>query len=404
MFSNDTWHNDFGSPRRWRWFGAPSLLLVAVVLVFLLQNGRLLTTFGEWFLTPDGDTTLELPDDVVLARLPWTYMWKADPASDGVLLALPNNGNPAWQVDAIERWPRPWREGKREPIPAAWRIATQPDWQNDAAMICYFGLNSPVTRDRSLLAATYHPAQRVAQTRIITLPAGAVVAHVEAIPSGVNGKCRVWHPIENVLVIGNYGKVTLAAGPDWKARTLATAGRDFIQWEMRVQSGDEESGYYPNENVSQLLFSDDGTLLIAAMDRGMRVYDWEEVRAAVNQLPAPRHSVEGVLVHQPLASFKMTFAVAYDARRRLVLWSENDGRLKSLNLTTGEQTNLLALTNRYCLSRLHLCTTGDALVAEIARISTSQNGQCALAVLDYPKLLQRAGIEPAPAADAPVKD
>jgi hypothetical protein len=377
----------------------PTFLVVAIALGWLLINGPLAFELGRFFLDDDGNTTLELPEELVLARLPWTFGWCADPAADGVLLALPNEGNPAWQIDAIEHWTRPWKEAKREPIPAAWRMATQPDWQNDTGLVCHFGFNSPVTRDRSLLAAMYHPVQQVPQTRIIALPEGHEIARLEAIPSGANGKCITWHPTENVLAIGGYGTVTLAAGPDWKARTLATAGRDRIEWETRARAGQEECGYYPNENPTQLLFSDDGTLLITGMDRGMRVYDWKEVREASAQLPAPRHAVDGVLVPHPLFSFKMTFSVAYDARRSLVLWCENDGKLKYLKVTTGERGTLLALTNRYSMSRLHLCATGDALVAEIVRFGRSENGPVVLAVLDYAKLLQRGGIEPADACD-----
>jgi hypothetical protein len=417
MYGSEPWPSDIG-PHRRRLFGMPLLLVAAIALAWLFINGPLAFELGRFFLEDDGNATLELPEELVLARLPWTFGWCADPTADGVLLALPDDGNPdakkgtvplssrgqspfshPWQVDAIEHWTRPWKEGKREPIPAAWRVATEPDWQNDTAMVCHFGFNSPVTRDRGLLAAMYHPAQQAAQTRIIALPAGQEIARVEAFPPGCNGKGLAWHPTENVLVIAGYGTVTLASGPDWKLRKLATAERDFREWERRASAGQEESGYYPNENPNQLLFSDDGTLLIIAMDRGLRVYDWKEVRAATGQLPAPRHAVDGVLVPHPLASFKMTFSVAYDARHRLVLWSENDGKLKFLNLSTSERGTLLALTNRYSISRLHLCATGDALVAEIVRFGTSGNGPFVLAVLDYGKLLERGGVEPARAAD-----
>jgi hypothetical protein len=324
-----------------------------------------------------------------LARLPWSYSWKADPENEGVLLARFDEADRTGRSFVIERWSRPWKEGKREPIPPAWLAVTQPDWQNDTAMVCHFGLNSPITRDRSLLAAMYHPSQRAPQTRVISMPAGKEIARLNEIPAGASGKCIAWHPTENVLAIGSNGSVTLIAAPDWKAHKLATPARDRFEWERRVREGNEESGYFPNENVSQLLFSNDGASLIMAMDRGMRVYDWQEVRNANDRLPVPRHAVEGVLDRQPLASFKMTFSVAYDARQRLVLWSENDGKLKFLNLTTGEQGTLLALSNRYCLTRLHLCAAGDALVCEIVRMGKSNNGSCVLAVLDYPKLLRR---------------
>src|SRR5262249_5429510 len=149
-----------------------------------------------------------LPEELVLARLPWSYTWNADPAADGVLLALVDDGDPTKPL-VIERWSRPWKEGKREQIPAAWRLATQPEWQNDTGLLCQFGRNSPVTRDRSLLAAMYHPSERSPQTRILALPGGQEVARLNEIPAGVNGKCIAWHPTENVLVIGTSGSLTL---------------------------------------------------------------------------------------------------------------------------------------------------------------------------------------------------
>jgi hypothetical protein len=392
MFGNDPWYNHTDPDRPWARFRLPAVLVAAIALVWLLQHGGLLFTLAEWFLTPEGDTTLQLPDELVLARLPWSYSWNVDPAADDVLLSLVPEGDPA-RAFIIERWSRPWKEGKREPIPPTWRVATQPDWRNDAALVCHFGLNSPVTRDRSLMATMYHPPGQAPQTRILTLPDGQEIARLNEIPAGANGKCIAWHPTENVLAIGSYGSITLARAPDWKARTLATATRDRVEWEMRAQAGTEESGYYPTENVSQLLFSDDGALLIVAMDRGVRVYNWQEVRDAAGKLPAPHQAVDGVLVKRPIASFKMTFSVAFDAQRRYVLWSENDGKLKFLNLETGEQGTLLALSNRYCLTRLHLCAAGDALVSEIVRMGKSNTGPCVLAVLDYPKLFQRGRAE-----------
>jgi hypothetical protein len=403
MFSNDPVSCGYRPWRPWRPWSIPSFLVAAVVLAWLLRYGGLLSSLAEWFLEPDGDTALELPNDLVLARLPWSYTWSPDFASDGVQLLLMEESELGGRALGIERWSRPWKEGKREPIPAAWRAATPANWQNDTGMVGHFGFNSPITRDGRLLA-TYHPSEGSGQTRIIALPGGKELARVDAIPSGPNGKDLAWHPTENVLVIGSYGSVTLASAPDWKPRKLATAARDRLEWERRVQAGDEESGYHPSENVTQLVFSDDGAFLIAAMDRGMRVYDWPAVRQAIDRLPAPRYAVDGVLVHRPIASFKMTYAVAHDPRRQLVLWAENDGKLKFLRLTTGQQGTLLALTNRYSFVQLYLCAAGDALVAQVHRLGKSGNGPGALVVLDYPKLLQRGGVEPLPEADARAKN
>ena len=105
MFGNDPWHTEIGPTRRWHCFGIPFFLVVGIALVWLLQYGGLLSSLAEWFLTPDGDTTLELPDDLVLARLPWSYTWNADPGADGVLLSLLDEADPT-RPFIVERWSR----------------------------------------------------------------------------------------------------------------------------------------------------------------------------------------------------------------------------------------------------------------------------------------------------------
>jgi hypothetical protein len=393
MFGTDPWQTDFGSTRRWRLPSVPVLVVGAIVLLWLFRYGSVLWPLAEYFLTPDGDTTLDLPDGLVLARLPWSYSWNPDPDGDGLLLVPPPTGDQAGGAWGIQHWTRPWKEGQRQPMPPEWRLAVPPGWGDQPDMLASMGLNSPVTGDHRFLAVVDHAPATSPTTRIVALPGGRDVARVQAIPAGVNGKCIAWHPRENVLVVGTYGSVTLAAGPDWQARTLATAPRDYAQWSERVSRGEEETGFYPSENVSQLVFSEDGALLLAAMNRGLRVFDWAEVRRATARLPAPRWAVDGQLVKHPILSMRMTFSVAHDARRGLVLWSEYDGKLNFLDLATGEHGTVLALPNRYCMTRLHLCPAGDALVAEIVRMGKSNNGPCVLAVLDYPRLLRGAGIE-----------
>jgi hypothetical protein len=394
MSYENPWQPGFGRSGRWRIARIPFILLALIVLFWLYQYSGLLFGLGEWYLTPDGDTTLELREEVVLARLPSPAGWKPTADNDGLILALYDSNAPTGRGCILERWTRPWKEGKREPAPDTSRAWAPRAWRDQPALRWYFGLNGNVTRDGRLLAAVDHIPEGSPETRILALPAGKEVGRIAAIPAAVGSKDMAWHPTENVLVIGSYGYVTLAAGPDWKARTLATARRDYVEWETRVRRGEEESGYHPNENVYQLVFSNDGKLLLAAMDRGVRVYDWQDVRGATDRLPAPRHAMDGTLVSQSFYSSKMTFSVAHDAQHCLVLWSENDGTLKFLSVTTGEKGTLLALNNRHVLTRLHLCATGDALVVEIVRMGKSNSELAGFVVLDYPKLLQQAGVAP----------
>src|SRR5438876_6973567 len=102
MFRNDSWRADY-DPYRWLLLGLPTGIVGALVLAWLFMHGGLLFSLAEWFLIPDGDTTLELPDDLVLARLPWSHMWSPDPASRGILLAVPDDAV-AGQALAIESW------------------------------------------------------------------------------------------------------------------------------------------------------------------------------------------------------------------------------------------------------------------------------------------------------------
>lgn len=393
MYIHNLWQPGFDPSRRWRIATVPTILIGLVVLFWLYQYGGLLFGLGEWYMTPDGDTTLELPEELVLAWLPSPAGWKPTADNDGVLLAQYDPNGPSGRACVLERWTRPWQEGKREPIPEAWLAWAPRVWRDQPALLWYFGLQGLVSHDGSLLANMEHTPEGPPETRIVLLPAGKEVGRIPAISGGMGYKDMAWHPTDNVLVIGSYGSVTLAAGPEWKARKLATAGRDYHEWETRVRQGEDESGYHPTENVFAVDFSNDGTILLAAMDRGVRVYDWREVRRATDRLPTPRHAVEGTLLKQAFYSSKMTYSVAHDARRGLILWSEIDGKLRFLNQATNDKGTLLALTNRHVMTRFHLCASGDALVAEIMRIGKSESNFAALVVLDYPKLLERAGVE-----------
>src|SRR5262245_13075093 len=205
MFSNDPWQSEFDTTPRWRSLRLPAVILLGIAVLWMLQNGGLVWSLGRWFLEPEGDTTLELPEELILARLPATLTWNPDPANDGVWLGLPNEGSPSWELDFVERWTRPWKEGKREPFPAAWRV--------NGAIAAHFPLTGTVTRDQKLMAVTDVGAEQPPQTRIIAEPDGREIARIPTIPAGYNGKGIAWHPTENVVVIGGYGSVTLAAGP-----------------------------------------------------------------------------------------------------------------------------------------------------------------------------------------------
>jgi hypothetical protein len=320
---------------------------------------------------------LELPPELVMGHVSPPWDWGPDPTGNGLLMLPMQRDVFFGPAPVTERLERPWKDRVVVPCPED-----------------YFTVGGP-SRDGRFCARPDRSKGGPGVMIITARPTGEVAARLEPFALPQSRKYAVWHPTSNVLVTGGYGQVTLLSEPDWRPKTLATAARDQAEWLRRSQLGQEESGFHPNENVSQLAFSDDGELLLGAMDRGLRVYPWKEVLRATDRLPAPRAAVDGELV--PIGSFmimRMTYAVAYDAPRKRVLWGGLGGTLAYLDVETQAQGMLLALPKGYLISRLQLLDNGQVLGCEIGRRGRSTWPSEGVFLLDYPRLVARGKVIP----------
>src|SRR5262249_10061156 len=194
MHYENSWQSRFGPSGPWRIATVPSILIGLVVLFWLYQYGGLLFGLGKWYLTPEGDTTLELPEELVLARLPFPAGWKPTADNDGLLLAQYDPTDPSGRACVLERWTRPWKEGKREPIPQTSYAWGPRGWRDQPALVWYLGLNGLVTRDGSLLATMDHTPQGPPETLVVALPTGKEIARVAGVSGAVASKDMAWHP------------------------------------------------------------------------------------------------------------------------------------------------------------------------------------------------------------------
>jgi hypothetical protein len=322
-------------------------------------------------LGEDDSGPLELPAELVVGEAPAPIDWYPDPTHGGLVIVTNTTGNDWNPVPQVERMESPWKERK-----PAEQIATD--------------MVGGPSHDGRFIAAVgqgkdYHGAltMREAATE-------KVVAEVRPFPATLNRKFVVWHPTMNVLVAAGDSRITLLGEPDWRANTLMTAARDLDEWKKDVAQGQEETGYHPNEMTSHLLFSEDGSLLICAMDRGVRVYSWAKVLKANGALPPPEFSVDGEIVDlNRFVHFRMTYTVAYDESRKWVLWAGLEGRLDYLDTTTKARGTLLRLPKGYDITRMQFLDSAKLLGCEIHKMTNQSSQGQGLFLLDYAKLRER---------------
>jgi hypothetical protein len=370
-FSSDASGEPVG--RRRRWLVLNLGVLAFGILALSPWGGFLLDLFKDY--GPKGP--LELPAELVVARGPGAVDWYPDPARGGFVLVSCSDPSGYLGPATAQRWLPPWRELVTAPdlkprVPAGWHSA---DGQLHA-----------FRQER--------PEGGSAGVRIVKIAKGEGVARYLPCPISPYRKSATWHPTSHVFVTGGYGQVDLAAEPDWHLRTLATAPRDRMEWERRVRQGQEETGYHPSENVTEIRFSSDGSLLVCAMDRGLRVYAWDEVLRAADRLPEPKFAVDSVLVKLGITTMAMTKTALHDASGRRLLWCGLDGVLYALDTETRTQRTLLRLTPGYIIERMELLEKDGVLCCEIVRMGRSTWTVEGLFLLDYPKLLGRGKAAP----------
>jgi hypothetical protein len=348
------------------------VIWLVLVISFLIAWAFFPGVRGMLSVEPFPDAgPLELPEELVLGEAPLPLDWCVDPANGGILIVTNASGDPWNPIRQTERMDSPWKERK----PAG----------KDALDL--LGGASP---DGRFLARFGKGKNYQGKLTILEAKTGKVLTLVEPFPATPNPKFLVWHPKTTMLVAAGGDQITLVGEPNWRAKTLKTASRDLEEWKRDAQNGDEETGYHSNEMTSHLLFSADGTRMICAMDRGIRVYSWEKVLEAEGELPPPDFAADSAVVKlNTFAAVRMTYTAAYDEERKWVLWSGLEGKLEYLDTTTKSRGTLLELTRGYEITCMQFLDSGKVLACEIHKLSSQSSDGHGLFFLDYAKLVER---------------
>jgi hypothetical protein len=344
--------------------------VIAGVLFFFRTPWQIL-----WALFQDEEVaqTLDLPPELVVAQVPDPVQWHWDADKGGLRVFSHREGPLSPQATAGQFLEPPWKDSKPEPLPTVFTVMGKL-------------INPSGTHALELVPQDQSWKSRA---KILSLKLNTVLAESDHFHVLQNGKDVAWHPRMNILVSGGLGHVTLMGEPDWQPKKLATAERDQVDWSRKVQAGEEEFGFHPCENVVQVLFSDDGNLLICAMDRGLRVYCWPEVLKATEKLPCPLFSVDNDLVSFRVGMMRQTYTAQYDPVRKRVLWTGLEGKLSYLDIATKSQGMLLQLPKKNFITRMELLDHGKILCCEIHRWGRETCPAVGLFLLDYPKLVSR---------------
>ena len=347
-------------------------ILLGLLMSWFFSGNKMGLMLLEMYLPEQEYGPLELPTEAIIEEFPPPVDWYPDSEHAGLFVILDRQG-----VQVMERLRPPWIEHEIVPI-----------GKNSQVGGCSF--------DGRLVATTGADPDNEKAFSIVACGTKEVLARFDPLPAPAD-KLVAWHPKSNALAIGGTGHITLLAEPDWQPRKLATAERDYDQWAARVKSDEEETTFSPNENVSQLIFSDDGQWLICAMDRGLRVYSWDRVQRATTTLPPAKLSVDGELVHIGLVTrMKMTCTTQYDAARKRILWAGLEGALSYLDLETQSRGTLLTLPKGYVIRKMQLVDHDRVLACEIDKIGKSTWPPQGLFLLDYRRLVQAEAEQPSP--------
>ncbi len=137
-------------------------------------------------------------------------------------------------------------------------------------------------------------------------------------------------------------------------KELSTTAFDMQTWMTHALQGQAVTGFYPNDMIVQLKFSPDGNWLLCAMKQGTRFFDWSEVLASSESLPAPVAFSSSEVVENMESRFAMTYDITFDWKRNALLSCGLDSKVKSLDLKTGDTKTLMALPGDPTIWRLSL--------------------------------------------------
>lgn len=137
-------------------------------------------------------------------------------------------------------------------------------------------------------------------------------------------------------------------------KELSTTAFDMLTWLTHALQGQGSTGFSSNDMIVRLKFSPDGKWLLCAMEQGARVFEWSEVLASSNSLPAPIAFSESEVVKNMALRMGMTYDIAFDWKRNALLFCGLEGKVKSLDLETGDSKILIELPGKPAVVKLSL--------------------------------------------------
>ncbi|RCJ40568.1 hypothetical protein A6770_37925 [Nostoc minutum NIES-26] len=139
-------------------------------------------------------------------------------------------------------------------------------------------------------------------------------------------------------------------------KVLSTAALDMTAWMASIQTGEGVTSFSNNEMIFKMDFSPDGKWLLCAMDKGVRIFEWNEVFSSKNKLPLPIVAAPSEIVtfDDPPSRMATTYDIAFDRQRNTLLSCGLEGKVKSVDLATGESKVLLELPGKPAVIQLNL--------------------------------------------------
>jgi hypothetical protein len=154
------------------------------------------------------------------------------------------------------------------------------------------------------------------------------------------------------------------------------------------------AGPVPLEYLFSLCFTPDGQWLICGTTMGVRVFAWANLIKPVAG-PVPWDyavSAERIDPERPEGASTVVHCVGFDSLRQRVLFSDEDGKLKFLELGTGRSGHLHAGPERTPIT--HFALSACRTVITLERIHGGHgNERAKFQTWSYPALCAAAGLE-----------
>jgi hypothetical protein len=181
------------------------------------------------------------------------------------------------------------------------------------------------------------------------------------------GQSATVHPDGQWLVAdlheGHWAGVALVDLHEMRlVRRLSSKANDMGAWMAAHAAGQVAlTGYRPHEMPNKVEFTEDGRLLVLAVEEGVRAYSWQDVMRANDMLPPAVASADGEIVQIEISWLQNTYGFDIDRGRGLVVFPGLDGRVRALHLESGRATTIVEVPGTPPVTEVVLARDGATL-------------------------------------------